>query len=102
MEASWLNTLVTGGNPLRDSGYLAVVLDRLSHHALGLLAVDACAILVRDPSEPRMGIVVAASGWEHEVVGTRFAFASDGRGDGDGIRSRDGGARRRPAMADDR
>ena len=75
MDGSWLNALVTGGNPLRDSGYLGLVLDRLSHHAVSVLAVDACAILVRDPTERRMGIIVAASGWDNEVVGTRFSFA---------------------------
>ena len=61
----------------RESGYAALVLDRLAQHTCGVVAADAAGVIVRDPTDPHMVITAAGCGVATERVGTRFEL---GRG----------------------
>jgi len=56
---------------LQDSGYSALVLERLVKHVCRVADVQRAAIFVRDRSDPRSLIAAAAHGSPIELVGTR-------------------------------
>ena len=53
--------------------YGNVVLDRLCRNACRIIGVEQACILVRDRTDPRLVIVVAARGLDDDVVGRRLA-----------------------------
>jgi HD-GYP domain-containing protein (c-di-GMP phosphodiesterase class II) len=60
-----------------DSGYVAIVLDRLADQASQILAADQSWIFVRDPSDPGATIVAAARGVDDRVVGRRLPVEAE-------------------------
>jgi HD-GYP domain-containing protein (c-di-GMP phosphodiesterase class II) len=57
---------------LAESGYMALVVDRLAEHARTLLGVERCWVLLRDRRDPKQMIVVSAKGLNDDVVGRRL------------------------------
>src|SRR3954469_7587080 len=56
---------------LVSSGYVSIVPDRLASHLRVMLGADYAQIHARDPDDPDALIVVATSGCDAEVVGSR-------------------------------
>ena len=56
---------------LVESGYVAIVLDRLAKQASDVLGTERSSIFVRDRSDPRQTILAASSGMGDELVGSR-------------------------------
>jgi HD-GYP domain-containing protein (c-di-GMP phosphodiesterase class II) len=61
-----------GSVALAESGYMALVVDRLAEHARTLLGVERCWVLLRDRRDPKQMIVVSAKGLNDDVVGRRL------------------------------
>src|SRR5438067_11729038 len=58
---------------LEDSGYEAIVLERLATHACRIAGVDRTAIFVRDRRDPRVVIAAAGHGVSWDFPGSRLA-----------------------------
>jgi hypothetical protein len=65
-------TETVAGTPLRDSGYGALVLERLAKQICRIAGVEWSCIFVRDPRDPRSVIAAAGHGVPWEVLGSRF------------------------------
>ena len=63
---------------LRESGYGALVLDRLAKQICRIAGVEWSCIFVRDPRDPRSVIAAAGHGVPWELLGSRFG-ADEGR-----------------------
>jgi hypothetical protein len=60
--------------PTRDSGYAALVLERLAKQICRIAGVEISCIFVRDRRDPRLLISAAAHGLSWDAVGCRFGI----------------------------
>src|SRR5438067_13781228 len=78
---------------LEDSGYEAIVLERLAKHACRIADVDRAAIFVRDRRDPRVVIAAAGAGVSWDFAGSRLAadegFVGSVLSDGAPVATRD-------------
>ena len=60
--------------PARESGYAALVLERLSKQICRIAGVEVSCIMVRDRRDPRLLISAAAHGLPWDALGCRFGI----------------------------
>src|ERR671915_2139349 len=58
--------------PARESGYAALVLERLAKQICRIAGVEVSCIFVRDRRDPRLVIAAAAHGLPWDALGCRF------------------------------
>jgi hypothetical protein len=59
---------------VRESGYAALVLDRLARHTCGVVSAEAAGVVVRDLADPEVVITAAGCGVASERVGERLTL----------------------------